>query len=103
MPPTVAPDGTDALALYWAAEEVSLTVLVYPDRYWWNVRFGGEHAAGGGCLVPRRGLRRLARGVQRAGVSVPTGRRRLYGRRGARNRAMRAVTATKQAEVVGGG
>lgn len=28
---------------------------------------------------------------------------RLYGRRGARNRAMRAVTATKQAEVVAGG
>lgn len=27
----------------------------------------------------------------------------LYGRRGARNRAMRAVTATKQAEVVAGG
>lgn len=28
---------------------------------------------------------------------------RLYGRRGARNRAMGAVTATKQAEVVAGG
>lgn len=28
---------------------------------------------------------------------------RLYGRRGARNRAMRAVTATRQAEVVAGG
>lgn len=28
---------------------------------------------------------------------------RLYGRRGARNRAMRAVTAIKQAEVVGSG
>lgn len=52
VPPTVAPDGTDALSLYWAAEEMSLTVLVYLDRYWWSVRFGDEHAAGEGARFP---------------------------------------------------
>lgn len=56
VPPAVAPDGTDALALYWAAEEMSLTVLVYPDRYWWSVRFGGEHAAGEGARFPAAGF-----------------------------------------------
>lgn len=42
----------------------------------------------------------LVRDMIEVGTSVWA---RRYGRRGARNRAMRAVTATQQAEVVGGG
>ena len=52
VPPTVAPDGADALSLYWEAEEMSLTVIVYPDTYWWSVRFGDDHTAGEGAWFP---------------------------------------------------
>lgn len=52
VPPTVAPDGEGALSLYWAAAEMSLTVVVYPDRCWWSVRFGDERVAGEGARFP---------------------------------------------------
>lgn len=52
VPPTVAPDGDDALSLYWAAEEMTLTAIVHPDKYWWSVRFGDEHTTGEGARFP---------------------------------------------------
>lgn len=34
---TIAPDD-DGLSFYWAAAEMSLTIIVYADEYWWSVR-----------------------------------------------------------------
>lgn len=33
----ISPDG-DGLSFYWAAQEMSLTIIVYRDEYWWSVR-----------------------------------------------------------------
>jgi hypothetical protein len=50
--PTVAPSGEDALSVYWAAEEMSLTAIVHSGGHWWSVRFGDEHTTGEGARFP---------------------------------------------------
>lgn len=83
----------------------SVVVVEHRDRL---ARFGVEHleaalsAQGRRIIVADQGetVDDLARDMIEVLTSMCA---RLYGRRGARNRAMRAVTATKQAEVVAGG
>ncbi|QIV79615.1 IS607 family transposase [Mycolicibacterium frederiksbergense] len=83
----------------------SVVVVEHRDRL---ARFGVEYleaalsAQGRKVVVTDQG--ETADDLVRDMIEVLTSMcARLYGRRGARNRAMRAVTATKQAEVVGGG
>lgn len=83
----------------------SVVVVEHRDRV---ARFGVEHleaalsAQGRRIIVADQGetVDDLVRDMIEVLTSMCA---RLYGRRGARNRAMRAVTATKQAEVVAGG
>lgn len=83
----------------------SVVVVEHRDRL---ARFGVEHleaalsAQGRRIIVADQGetVDDLVRDMIEVLTSMCA---RLYGRRGARNRAMRAVTATKQAEVVAGG
>ena len=84
----------------------SVVVVEHRDRL---ARFGGvEHleaalsAQGRRIIVADQGetVDDLVRDMIEVLTSMCA---RLYGRRGARNRAMRAVTATKQVEVVSGG
>ena len=83
----------------------SVVVVEHRDRL---ARFGVEHlqaalsAQGRRIIVADQG--ETVDDLVRDMIEVLTAMcARLYGRRGARNRAMRAVTATKQAEVVAGG
>jgi putative resolvase len=83
----------------------SVVVVEHRDRL---ARFGVEHleaalsAQGRKVIVTDQG--ETADDLVRDMIEVLTSMcARLYGRRGARNRAMRAVTATKQAEVSAGG
>lgn len=82
-----------------------VVVVEHRDRL---ARFGVEHleaalsAQGRTVLVTDQG--ETADDLVRDMIEVLTSVcARLYGRRGARNRAMRAVTATKQAGAVAGG
>ena len=83
----------------------SVVIVEHRDRL---ARFGVEHleaalsAQGRRIIVADQGetVDDLVRDMIEVLTSMCA---RLYGRRGARNRAMRAVTATKQAEVVAGG
>ncbi|PBA08411.1 integrase [Mycobacterium avium subsp. hominissuis] len=84
---------------------VSVIVVEHRDRL---ARFGVEHleaalsAHGRRVIVADRG--ETTDDLVRDMIEVLTSMcARLYGRRGARNRAMRAVTATKHAEGVGDG
>lgn len=83
----------------------SVVVVEHRDRL---ARFGVEHleaalsAHGRTIIVADRG--ETTDDLVRDMIEVLTSMcARLYGRRGARNRAMRAITAAKQTEVVGGG
>lgn len=83
----------------------SVVIVEHRDRL---ARFGVEHleaalsAQGRRIIVADQGetVDDLVRDMIEVLTSMCA---RLYGRRGARNRAMRAVTATKRAEVVAGG
>lgn len=83
----------------------SVVVVEHRDRL---ARFGVEHleaalsAQGRRVVVADQGetVDDLVRDMIEVLTSMCA---RLYGRRGARNRAMRALTATKQTEVVAGG
>ena len=83
----------------------SVVVVEHRDRL---ARFGVEHleaalsAQGRTVIVADQG--ETADDLVRDMIEVLTSMcARLYGRRGARNRAMRAVTAAKQSEAVGDG
>ncbi len=83
----------------------SVVVVEHRDRL---ARFGIEHleaalsAHGRTIIVADRG--ETTDDLVRDMIEVLTSMcARLYGRRGARNRAMRAVTAAKQSEVIAGG
>ncbi|GAB4686153.1 hypothetical protein MOKP106_42480 [Mycobacterium avium subsp. hominissuis] len=92
-------------ALCLSDPSVSVIVVEHRDRL---ARFGIEHleaalsAHGRRVIVADRG--ETTDDLVRDMIEVLTSMcARLYGRRGARNRAMRAVTATKHAEGVGDG
>lgn len=49
----ISPDD-EGLSLYWAAQEMSLTIIVYADEYWWSVRNDGvcDSYSDGGESLP---------------------------------------------------
>lgn len=47
----ISPDD-DGLCFYWAAQEMSLTVIVYTDAYWWSVSGDADSYSGGGAELP---------------------------------------------------
>ncbi|SKJ21815.1 hypothetical protein [Mycobacteroides abscessus] len=49
---TIAPDD-EGLAFYWAAQEMSLTIIVYQSTYWWSVRnVAGDSRSDEGTQLP---------------------------------------------------
>lgn len=49
----ISPDD-DGLSFYWAAQEMSLTIIMYADDYWWSVRNESacDSYSGGGPNLP---------------------------------------------------
>jgi hypothetical protein len=48
----ISPDD-DGLSFYWAAQEMSLTILVYRSCYWWSVRnIAGDSYSDEGAHLP---------------------------------------------------
>ncbi|MBE5406088.1 MULTISPECIES: hypothetical protein [Mycobacteriaceae] len=49
---TISPDD-EGLAFYWAAQEMSLTIIVYQSAYWWSVRnVAGDSHSDEGTHLP---------------------------------------------------
>lgn len=49
---TISPDD-EGLAFYWAAQEMSLTIIVYQSAYWWSVRnVAGDSLSDEGTQLP---------------------------------------------------